>query len=249
MSFLDEIFDEPAMVIRQSHTVPIAFRINEMLLNSKADTGSFQTLVNSATDEANPFGVGHQVRLATQPVLCAVTSFTFFNSRNSFTNLHSNFRKTANRYSDNSTRSPTRTPQNFDKMLQQGVIVPSTSPWTSNCFFVAKEINDWRLVMNYVPLNRQMVPDRYPLPLLWEIVQSFAGKKIYSTLDLAAGFWNCPIGEESRKYTSFVCQLGQFEYTILSIGIRNSPAHMQRSMDVIFGDIFCLHGRHKNCYK
>eukprot|EP01071_Lankesteria_metandrocarpae_P011394 Lankesteria_metandrocarpae@DN5441_c0_g1_i1.p1 len=119
-------------------------------------------------------------------------------------------------------------------LLERGVIVPSKSPWAAAAFFVSKKTGDQRMVMDYRPLNKQMESDSYPLPLLWNTVQRMAGKQYYSTLDLAAGFWNCPISEESRKYTAFLCELGQFEYTVLPFGIKNSPAEMQRAVDMVF---------------
>jgi len=128
----------------------------------------------------------------------------------------------------------------IEALLERGVIVPSNSPWAAAAFFVPKKTGDWRMVMDYRPVNRQMVNDCYPLPLLWQTVQRFAGKRFYSSLDLAAGFWNCPIAEESRQYTSFICEMGQFEYTVLPFGIKNSPTEMQRTADKVFGDLIAV---------
>lgn len=126
----------------------------------------------------------------------------------------------------------------IDAMLAKGVIVPSESPWSAPAFFVSKKTGDWRLVMDYRQLNSQMRPDSYPLPLLWQTVQKLAGKSFFSTLDLAAGFWNCPVGASSQQYTAFSCSLGHFfQYTCLPFGIRNSPAHLQRTCDIVFRDL------------
>eukprot|EP01071_Lankesteria_metandrocarpae_P013280 Lankesteria_metandrocarpae@DN6966_c0_g1_i1.p1 len=122
-------------------------------------------------------------------------------------------------------------------MLDRGVIVPSKSLWAAAVFFVPKKTGDWRMVIDYRSLNRQMVADSYPLPLLWQTVQRMAGNKIYTSIDLAFGFWNCPIAEESRQYTSFICEMGQFEYTVLPFGIKNSPAEMQRAVDRVFAEL------------
>lgn len=104
--------------------------------------------------------------------------------------------------------------------------------------FVSKKTGDWRMVIDYRNVNRQMTADSYPLPLLWELVTKATGKQIYTSLDLASGFWNCPIAEESMQYTSFICSKGQFEFTVLPFGIRNCPAELQRAVDMAFNELY-----------
>eukprot|EP00917_Polyrhabdina_sp_WS-2016_P007436 GHVP01016645.1.p1 GENE.GHVP01016645.1~~GHVP01016645.1.p1 ORF type:complete len:244 (+),score=20.95 GHVP01016645.1:146-877(+) len=87
------------------------------------------------------------------------------------------------------------------------------------------------MIIDYRKLNLQMTDDAYPIPLLWETVQSAAGHKIYSTLDLANGFFNVPLAEEAMKYTAIVSPIGTYEYTV---GIKVTPSSMQRAIEQAF---------------
>ncbi|EZG43272.1 RNA-directed DNA polymerase [Gregarina niphandrodes] len=74
----------------------------------------------------------------------------------------------------------------------------------------------------------------YPIPLLWEQLQLAAGHKYYVSLDCNHGFWNVPLGAESRQFTAFVSHRGIFEYTAIPFGVKNSPILFQQVMDRVF---------------
>lgn len=125
-----------------------------------------------------------------------------------------------------------------DAMLSSEVIRPSKSAWTSAPVFVRKKGGEWRLCLDFRRVNAQMVPDRYPLPLLWEQVQRAAHHRYYTCLDLSSGFWNLPLDEDSKQYTAFVTHRGTFEFNVLPFGIRNSPSEFQRLMDLALADLY-----------
>ena len=93
------------------------------------------------------------------------------------------------------------------------------------------------MALDYRRLNEQMVFDCYPLPHLWEMLQSLIGYKYYTCLDANWGFWNLPVGEESRKYTAITSPWGLYEFTVLPFGIKNSPGEFQRVMDFCFKNV------------
>ena len=121
----------------------------------------------------------------------------------------------------------------IDNMLEMGVIRPSSSPWAAVPVFVKKKTGEWRLCMDYRPVNKRMVADAYPLPLIWDNLQKAAGHALYICLDCSWGFWNIPMDKNSRQYTAFMSHRGLFEYNVLPFGIKNSPAAMQRAVDDI----------------
>lgn len=135
--------------------------------------------------------------------------------------------------------------EHLESMLSKGVVRPSRSPWGARPVFVGKKNGSKRLCFDYRDLNKKMVPDSYPLPLLWPLLQEVAGHKWYVTLDLNWGFWNVPLEEESKQYTAVITHKGTFEFNVIPFGIRNSPGEFQRAMDIIFSD---LYPRNVRCY-
>ena len=125
-----------------------------------------------------------------------------------------------------------------DEMLAAKVIRPSKSAWAAVPVFAKKKDGGWRLCLDYRRLNEQMEADRYPIPLLWEQVQSAAHHRYYICLDLNWGFWGLPLAEECRQYTAFVTHRGMYEFTVLPFGIKNSPPEFQRMMDSVLGSMY-----------
>ena len=123
-------------------------------------------------------------------------------------------------------------------MLDAGVIRPSKSPWGFCPVFVRKPTGEWRFCLDYRLLNLRIIADGYPLPLLWENLQSAAHHKYYITLDLNNGFWNLPLDEKSKPLTAIMTHMGQFEFNVLPFGIKNSPGEFQRAVDTAFSDLY-----------
>ena len=127
----------------------------------------------------------------------------------------------------------------LESMLKAGVIRPSKSPWGSAPVFVKKKTGEWRLCLDYRDLNKRMITDAYPIPLVWENVQMAAHHQLYTCIDCNWGFWNVPLEEESKAYTAITTHKGSFEFQVVPFGIKNSPGEYQRAMDLIFGDLYC----------
>ena len=119
-----------------------------------------------------------------------------------------------------------------DDMLLKGVIQPSKSEWGSVPVFVKKKEGAWRMALDFRRLNQQATFDAYPLPRLWDQVNSLSGYSLYSALDANWGFWNLRLAENSKKYTAIVTPWGLYEFNVLPFGIKNSPGEFQRAMDI-----------------
>ena len=70
-------------------------------------------------------------------------------------------------------------------MLQQGVVRPSTSPWSSPVVMVRKKDGGWRFCVDYRKVNSVTRQDTYPLPRIDATLDSLAGSVFFTTLDLA----------------------------------------------------------------
>ena len=80
--------------------------------------------------------------------------------------------------------------------------------------------------------------DAYSLPKIESILDSLIGAKIFSTLDLKAGYWQVEMAEECKAYTTFTCgPLGFYECDTMPFGATNAPATFQRLMHDCLGDL------------
>ena len=97
-------------------------------------------------------------------------------------------------------------------MLTEKVIRPSQSAWASPITLVPNRDGSTRFGVDYRKLNAVTVRDQYPLPQIRDIFDQVGGSTIFSTLDLKAGYWQLPVGEELIEKTAFRCHLGHYEF-------------------------------------
>ena len=75
-------------------------------------------------------------------------------------------------------------------MIDKGVIQPSNSPYASPVVLISKKDGSWGLCMDYRQLNDQTVKNKFPIPVLEELVDELAGSTFFSKIDLRSGTIN-----------------------------------------------------------
>ncbi|PIC11955.1 hypothetical protein B9Z55_028750 [Caenorhabditis nigoni] len=123
------------------------------------------------------------------------------------------------------------------KMLKQGVITESTSPWSSPVVLVKKKDGSIRMCIDYRKVNKVVKQNAHPLPHIEATLQSLAGKTVFTTLDMLAGFWQVLLEKQSQQITAFAVGSELFEWTVVPFGLVTSPAIFQAAMEAVVGDL------------
>jgi len=118
--------------------------------------------------------------------------------------------------------------------LQLQRIRRSNSPYASGFFFIKKKDGKYRPVQDYRQLNKWTIPNKYPLPLIAELVHDLAGKKLFSKFDVRWGYNNIRIKKGDEWKAAFKTSEGLFEPTVMFFGLTNSPATFRTMMDDVF---------------
>ena len=137
-----------------------------------------------------------------------------------------------------------------DELLKQGAIEVSRSPYNSPIFCVTKkappnhepgEPLPLRCVLDYRAVNAKSLPDRYSIKEVRECVDEVGRhhSKVFTTVDLTAGFWQQALEEQSRQYTAFSVpgKGARYQWRVTPMGLQGSPASFSRLMDYIMREI------------
>lgn len=132
--------------------------------------------------------------------------------------------------------------EQIDSMLKNKIIRKSNSPWNSPIWIVPKKSDasgrqKWRIVIDFRNLNSKTIDDRYPLPNITDLLDKLGKCHYFSTIDLASGFHQVELDEDSIAKTAFSTEKGHFEFLRMPFGLKNAPRTFQRVMDNILRGI------------
>ncbi|XP_068205388.1 uncharacterized protein [Palaemon carinicauda] len=112
-------------------------------------------------------------------------------------------------------------------MLENDLITPSSSPWSSFTFR-----SPWT-ILSCSKVNDLTVADNFPLPRIEDCIDKIGNAKYISKLDLLKGYWQVPLTENAREISAFITPEGLFECKVMPFGMRNAASTFQRMMWMI----------------
>ena len=119
-------------------------------------------------------------------------------------------------------------------LLERGLIEPSTLAYGSPILFVKKKTGELRMVVDYRPLNKLTVKNRFPLPRVDDLFDKLHGAQYFSSLDAASGFHQILLRPKDRPKTAFRTPFGHYQFKVLPFGLTNAPATFQTVMNRLF---------------
>jgi hypothetical protein len=125
----------------------------------------------------------------------------------------------------------------IEESLASGRIRSSKSPMAAPCFFIKKKDGSLRLIQDYRALNNITVKNRYPLPLISELIERLKGACWFTKLDVRWGYRNVRIKEGDEWKAAFRTNRGLFEPLVMMFGLTNAPSTFQTMMNDIFADL------------
>ena len=127
--------------------------------------------------------------------------------------------------------------EEVQKMLDIGVIEPAISPYNSPIVLVKKKDDSIRFCIDFRKLNSVTKFDTHPMGNMEDILTKVAKDKFFTKIDLAKGYWQIPVEEESKPKTAFVTHSGAYQFTKMPFGLVNSGSTFNRMMGTLLQDL------------
>ncbi len=161
-------------------------------------------------------------------VVCGLTTLKV-ESPDLFANLSSDVRPIATKSRRYSHEDRKFIDSEVQRLLAEGIIEPSNSPWRAQVVVTHNENHKTRMVIDYSQtINRFTLLDAYPLPRIDDTINAIAQYRVFSTIDLRSAYHQVSIKESDKPYTAFQAGDALFQFTRIPFGVTNGVACFQR---------------------
>ena len=109
--------------------------------------------------------------------------------------------------------------------------------WLANPILIRKKSGKWRMCVDYRGLNKACPKDPFPLPRIYQVVDSTSGCETLCFLDAYSGYHQIMMKEYDQLAIYFITPFGSFCYVTMSFSLKSTGATYQRCMLKCFRDL------------
>ena len=135
----------------------------------------------------------------------------------------------------------------IDRMLNDGIIQPSDSPYSSALVPVMKKDGSVRMCVDYRNLNSKIIPKSYPIPRQEDLFADLSGAEVFTVLDLSSANWYIALRDEDRPKTAFVLPGAKYEWTVTPFGIKDAGFSLAYVIRNILGKYYKVKMFYDDC--
>ena len=118
-------------------------------------------------------------------------------------------------------------------LIKKGYVEPSESPLAAPVLLVLKPDGQRRFTVDYRAINYITQGDAYMPPKPETLYPMMRGAKVFARMDARDGFWGIPMEPSDKWKTAFQTPIGLYQWKVMPMGLKGSPARFQRYMDAI----------------
>ena len=107
-------------------------------------------------------------------------------------------------------------------MLSKKIIQASTSPWAFPIVLIRRKDGTLHFCVDYRKLNGLTWKDAYPLPWIDDALDTLAGSKWFTTLDLISEYWQVEVSNQDREKTAFCTTDWLFKFNVMPFWLCNA---------------------------